>query len=112
MDSTVMMDQVVISALGVWLIQKVKGWSGLPVIQAGATKANRILSSLVAILSASGILVTANWIGAEGTFSLVITGITIQNVALFLWMALKSFVLQEAWWKLLKASQTQAGGRA
>jgi len=111
MDSTVMMDQVVISAIGVWLIQKLKGWSGLPVVQAGATKANRILSSLVAILSASGILVTANWAGAEGTFSLVITGITIQHVATFIWMALKSFVFQEAWWKLLKASQASVAAR-
>ena len=59
---------------------------------------------MVAMLSASGILLTANWNGVEGTFSMVVTGLTVLNVTAFLWLALKSFVAQELFHKLLKAS--------
>lgn len=83
MDNSLMLDQVVIAGIATWLIQKAKAWSGLPAVQQGAMKAVRVFASIVALLSASGILVTTNWVGAEGTFSLAITGISAGNITLF-----------------------------
>ena len=105
MDSSVVMNQFIIGGIATFAIQKVKAWSGLPIVQQGATKAVRVFSSLVALLSASGILLTVNWAGPDATFTMVVAGLTVPNIIQFVWAVMCSFVAQEGWFRLLKASQ-------
>lgn len=101
----VLSGQVTSAAIIVWIIQLLKGWAKLPAISEASDKICRSLGVLGALLSASGILIVSNWDGAEHTFTLIVSGVTVANVAGFIWTAIGSFVNQEIILRILKASK-------
>lgn len=82
---------ITISAVSVWLIQKLKSVAWVPFIQEHSKVANTIASVATAFVAAAGIHV--GFVAASGT--LTITGLTITGVATGLWLAGKSFVFNE-----------------
>lgn len=98
-------DQVIVAAISVWIIQRLKAWSLFPSIKDGADKVLRGLAVIAAMLSAAGILVTANWNGVEGTLSILVTGLSVKNGLLFVWLTLKSLISQELIWRVVKSSK-------
>ena len=94
-----------LSMVGTSLIQWIKGSPLFPKVQEGATAILRVISAIIAALATSGILVVSNWQGAEGTWSLMITGLCTANVLAFLWAVLGGFCEQHFLFKILKAAK-------
>ncbi len=103
-------DQLALAAISVWVIQLLKKWTLLPAVKDGADRLLRVLGVIAAMLSAAGILITTNWNGAEGTLSILVSGLTAKNAVLFVWLAIKSLVSQEIIWRIAKGSKLAAVG--
>jgi len=91
MDAVTSIDQVTISAVVVWILQLAKRATWVPWIKAGAAKANRIASAILACLGAAGL----HWQWTAATHTLIISNLTLAVVAMALWTWLQHFVLQE-----------------
>lgn len=81
----------IVSAISVWLIQKLKAWRKLPWINENSKLASRIVSGFMALLSAAGI--TASFNHDLGT--LTVTGLTLATIGAGLWKWTESFVVNE-----------------
>lgn len=81
----------VLSALSVWLIQRLKAWSAIPWINENSKVASRIVSGFSALLAAAGITVSFN----HDLGVLTITGLTLTTIGVGLWKWLESFVVNE-----------------
>jgi hypothetical protein len=84
-------NQVVVSAIGVWLVQRLKQAPWFPWVRQQSDRAQRAAAVMVALLATAGIHVTFE--SEAGV--LTVTGLTLANFAHFLWHALKTFVFQE-----------------
>ena len=101
-------NQITLAGIAVWVIQRLKASKWAPWLSDITDNANRIVAVVIASLSAAGIIVTYEWSGATGQFSLDITGLTATNVMEFLWKVVQSIVLQEGFYRVVKASQVKA----
>jgi hypothetical protein len=85
------LSQLTAAGLVVWCIQKLKAAGSIPWIHRQTDKLNRILAVLAALLTAAGIA----WTFTPQTGTLVITGLTVANLAHVAWIALQQVVAQE-----------------
>jgi len=89
MDETILTTQLTSSVIVVWVLQYLKAFLGLQ--GRAAVVVVRFGSVMLAVLTAAGIHYTFD---SEAGI-LTITGITLANVAHFLWGAFQQFVGQE-----------------
>ena len=86
---------ITLSALSVLLIQKLKGWSKLPGINATTDRLNRTISAVLAFFSALGV----HWAWSAGTaagdYTLHLTGLTVAGIALMAWAFIKQMAFNE-----------------
>lgn len=107
MDHT-LLDQAVIASVAVWLLERLKAWTGTPWVSQATDKLNRWLSALLATLSAAGILVVTNWSGFEtGSLVITVTGLTLANILTFLWTIAQNLALQEWFYRIYKGSMAR-----
>ncbi len=92
MDS-VFGSQVIYAAVTAWFIQRLKGSSWFPFITQGTENLNKFLAALFAALGTVGILVAHVWEPASHTLTISIAGLTVMNVAHFVWNFLGQYVL-------------------
>lgn len=94
-------DSIAVNVVAAWVIQKMKA-SQLPIfawISDKTPTTTRLLSVLVAALSAAGM--TVSWTYADTGYALGISGITATSVATFLWSVLKNYVFQYGAYKTM-----------
>lgn len=84
-------NQVLISAVGVWVLERLKRASWFPWVTAQSDRAQRWAAVLIALVATAGIQVTFE----SDAGVLTVTGLTLTNVAHFASRALKTFVFQE-----------------
>ena len=87
--------QITLSALSVLLIQKLKSWSAVPWISAGTDTLNRILSVILAVLSAVGVHVVWAAATTPGTYTLTFTGLTLAGIGMMAWGIIKQMAFNE-----------------
>ena len=91
MDQNVLGSQVAISAIIVWIIQRLKAAKWIPQMSQRTDAINRGASAVCALLAAAGI----TWSFSVSTGTLTVTGLTISNVLQIVWTAVQQFVFQE-----------------
>jgi len=91
--------QFTLSAVVVWLIEKLKASKAMPFINTETAKLNRLLSIVLAFLSALGIQYSYAFNHQTGTLILTINGLLLANILHFAWTWLQNFVMQQAIFK-------------
>ena len=84
-------NQILVSAVGVWILERLKQAPWFPWIQAQSDRAQRWAAVLIALLATAGIHVSFE--SEAGV--LTVTGLAVTNVAHFAWHAMKTFIFQE-----------------
>lgn len=103
-DANVALTTFTTGAMTVAALNWIKQSPYFPWITKEKTTLLRILSALAA--TASGVGISHVWNSAD--HSLVISGITISNVAMFFWAILKQFTMNETLFQVTKAKSDPA----
>ncbi len=96
-------DQLVVAALGAWLIERLKHSKYFPLISTETEKLNKLFSGFVAALATAGILVTTTWDAGSHTFVFSVTNLTVGAVASFLWHWAGQYIYLKFAYKGIKA---------
>ena len=94
-------DSVAVNMVVAWLIQKIKlsGWPVFNWINSNTPKTTAFISVVMAAVTAAGMSV--DWQSAGGAGTLMISGITLSNVALFIWYVIKNTAFQHGAYKVM-----------
>jgi hypothetical protein len=103
-DANVALTTFTTGALTVAALNWLKGSEYFPWITRQSTTLLRVLSAAAAVASGAGI--QHIWNGTD--HSLVITGITVPNVAGFVWAIVKQFTMNETLFQVTKAKSDPA----
>ena len=90
---------LVISAVSVWAMQALKSSKYFPWLTHETEQLNRIFSAFLASVGSAGILFTVANQGA-GSYNVSIKGLTLMNVAVFLYHAVANYATQKGLFKL------------
>lgn len=90
---------LVISAVSVWAMQTLKSSKYFPWLTHETEQLNQIFSAFLASLGSAGILFTVASQGA-GSYNVSIKGLTLMNVAAFLYHAVANYATQKGLFKL------------
>jgi hypothetical protein len=101
------LDSLVVAMLAAWGIQaaKLSKAKALEWITSNRPDLLRLLAAVVAALSAAGI----TWAYTGGDGQLVITGLTVENLAMLVWATAKQYALQHGSFKVMFGQKSPAG---
>lgn len=88
--------QLVLAFLTTKIIEMIKRTSKVPWVTEQTDALNKWLGAFLAALSAAGIAVATTFDPSTGTFTLMVSGLTISGVVGFLWQWLSQWALQQA----------------
>lgn len=88
-------DQIMLALITAWFIEKIKKSTWFPWLTAKTEKLNQGVSAVIAALSTAGILVAAGWDVSSHTFTLSVAGLTVSNIATFVWQSFGQYLLMK-----------------
>lgn len=87
--------QVTLSGIAVALLQWFKKSSWFPWLTKESAKLNRIVAAVIAALNAIGVHLAWSSGSVAGSYSILVSGLTLTGVATGIWVWLKMFVFQQ-----------------
>ena len=105
----VLSTQITLSALSVFIIQKLKSSSWAPWFSQQSDKLNKAVSVALAFLTAVGIHVAWSHGALPGSYMIQISGLTLLGVGAGLWAVTKSIVFNEIIYRTTVKSQAPGG---